>query len=166
MLVMPFSWNVETASNLIAITGGFRKGLDFWASRHAMERSFCEGYQQMVSRIDFHPPMTNLEWNRNPKECLKDVLAVYSNWKSDLGFVQPEVVFERDSVSGLAVIFALILYGIKSNIITLIFLTIVLFFGVACLLLSCSDCMFSIKLGKRKIRYKSKLGGKLLHEDI
>lgn len=131
-----------------------------------MERSFSEGYQQMVSRIEFHPPMTNLECHRNPKECLKDVLAVYSNWKSDLGFVQPEVVFERDPVAGLTMIFALMVYGIKSNIYTLIFLTIVLFFGVACLLLSCSDCIFSIKLGKCKIRYKSKLGEKLLHKDI
>jgi len=166
MVVMPFSWDVEKASNLIAITGGFRKGLDFWASRDAMERSFCEGYQQMVSRIEFRPPMTNLEMYSDPKRALNDVLVAYSNWKSDLGFVKPEVVFERDPVAVLAVIFALMVCGVKWNIYTLIFLIFVLFFAVACLLPCCSDCLFSIKLDKCKIRYKSNVSAKLLHKDI
>jgi len=61
MLVMPFSWNVEKASSLVAITGGFRKLLDFWASLDEMDRAFCEVIQQMVGRIESHPQMTNLE---------------------------------------------------------------------------------------------------------
>jgi len=161
MLVTPFSYNVEKASNLIAITGGFRGGLDFWASRDAMKRSFREGYQQMVSRIEFRPPMINLEMYSDANESLNDVLVAYSSWKSDLGFVKPKVVFERDPVALLAVIFASMVCGIKLNNYTLIFLAFALLFALACLLLSCSNCIISMKLYKCKIRYKSKLGSKL-----
>jgi len=166
MVVAPFSWNVQTTSNLIAITGGFRKLLDFWASRDAMERAFCDGYQQMVARIEFHQPMTHLEMYNDPKEYLNDVFVAYSDWKIDLGFVTPEVVFERDPVAVVAVIFAFMVCGFNSNIYSLVFLTIALLFAVACMLLYCGDGMFSKKLGKCKIRYKSKLRAKLVQKDI
>jgi len=169
MVVMPFSWNVETASNLIAITGEFRKLLDFWASRDAMESAFCKGYQQMVARIEFHPPMTHLEcleMYNDPEEYLNDVFVACSDWKIDLGYVTPELVFERDPVAVLVVIFALMVCGFNPNIYSLVFLTIVLLFAVACLLLSSGDDIFSKKLGKCKIRYNSKLRRKLVQKDI
>jgi len=48
LIVMPFTWAVKAADNLIAVGGGFRKVFDFWASRDTMERGFVDGYQHMI----------------------------------------------------------------------------------------------------------------------
>jgi len=125
MVCMPTPWSCKKANNFIAITGGFRKILDFWASRERMERGFVEGYKHMVDRIDVRLPMTNIAGYQDPRKYLEVVQAKYENWKSDLGYIKTENTFECDPIAVPAIIFAMMVCGFKPDIYTGVFLTIV-----------------------------------------
>lgn len=137
MVVMPFTWSVEPASNLVVIAGGFRKILDFWASREKMESGFCEGYKHMFDRIDIYLPMTNLAGYHDPKKYLQDVFIAKKNWKSNLGYSTPKMAFERDPIAIPAAIFALIICGLRPGVYSFIFISIVL------LLLATVGCLIN-----------------------
>jgi len=126
MVVMPSAWRVKAAKNLLVLTGGFRKVLDFWASQETMERGFIEGYKQMVERINVQLPMTNISGYNDPKKYLQDVLNTYETWKSDLGYIKPEIAFECDPLALPAMIFALVVCGLKPDIYSVLFLATVL----------------------------------------
>jgi len=160
MIVMPFNWSVEAASNLIVIRGDFRKLLDFWASREMMERGFCEGYKQMVDRIDVHLPMTNIRGYHDPKQFLEQIFVEQKNWKSDLGYSKPEIALERDPLAIPVVIIGLMVCGLRLDLYSPIILASVLLLAVIAgyLLnrLTVVDCHELNELAKLKKSSKSK----------
>jgi len=126
LIVMPFTWGVEAADNLIAVKGSFRKVLDFWASRETMERGFVEGYQHMTQWIDVRQPMINLGDFNEPKQYLQDVCGKQANWKSELSYQKPDVICERDPIATPALILALAVFVLRTDIYSEIFLTVIL----------------------------------------
>lgn len=125
MVCMPTAWNVVEASNLLVLTGGFRKVLDFWASRERMERGFIEGYQHMVDQIDVRLPISQIPGHQDSRKYLEDVNSRFENWKSDLGYVKTETAFECDPIAVPAILLAMIVCGFKPDIYSGVFLTIV-----------------------------------------
>merc|ERR1712048_367525 len=116
--------NVEEAYNLLVLTGGFRKVLDFWASRERMERGFIEGYQHMVDQIDVRLPMSQIPELQDPRKYLEDVHSRFENWKSDLGYVKTPTTFECDPIAVPAILLAMMVWSFKPDIYSGVFLTI------------------------------------------
>merc|ERR1719427_1889274 len=94
-----------------------------------MERGFIEGYQQMVDRIDVSLPINTLGYHE-PHKYLQDLFAEYANWKSELGYIKPEVTFECDPLAVPAMILALIAYGFKRDTYSLAFSAIVMLLAI------------------------------------
>jgi len=120
-----------------------------------MERGFVEGYHHMTDWIDVRLPMTNLGEFYEPKQYMQDVCGNQANWKSELSYQKPDIIFERDPIATAALILALAVFVLRTDIYSVIFLLVVSVLVVSILCIgNCPKTTCSIRNTKKLDKFK------------